>query len=130
MRKPASAAALIPQIFNMLVELHVVGTRFRRDDGRSLAPSSTTPKIASSTFSFETMPSSTRMCKMKPLSSRRASVAGWTQSALTISLLRRLPIDKALAVPCRLQIVENGNPDPNAVVPLRVEIDLAKGHTV
>jgi hypothetical protein len=67
---------------------------------------------------------------MKPSSSRRASVAGWTRSALTISPLRRLPIRKTLALACRLQIMEDDDPDPNTVVPLRVEIDLAKGRTV
>ena len=30
----------------------------------------------------------------------------------------------------RLTVIEDGNPDPNALVPQRVEIDLAEGRTV
>src|SRR5215469_12467720 len=37
---------------------------------------------------------------------------------------------QTLALACRLRIIEDGNPDPNALVPQRVEIDLAEGRTV
>lgn len=36
---------------------------------------------------------------------------------------------QTLALACRLQIIEDGNPDPNALVPQRVEVDLAEGRT-
>ena len=37
---------------------------------------------------------------------------------------------QTLALGHRLQVVEDGNPDPNALLPQRVEIDLAEGRTV
>jgi aconitate decarboxylase len=37
---------------------------------------------------------------------------------------------QTLALARRLQIIDDGNPDPNALVPQRVEIDLADGRTV
>ena len=37
---------------------------------------------------------------------------------------------KTLALARRLQVVEDDNPDPNALLPQRVEIDLAEGRTV
>jgi aconitate decarboxylase len=37
---------------------------------------------------------------------------------------------QTLALARRLQIIEDDNPDPNALVPQRVEIDLAEGRTV
>jgi aconitate decarboxylase len=37
---------------------------------------------------------------------------------------------QTLALARRLQIIEAGNPDPNALVPQRVEIDLAGGRTI
>ena len=36
----------------------------------------------------------------------------------------------ALSLARRLRIIEDGNPDPNALLPQRVEIDLAEGRTV
>jgi aconitate decarboxylase len=35
-----------------------------------------------------------------------------------------------LALADRLQIIEDGNPDPNALLPQRVEVDLADGRTL
>jgi aconitate decarboxylase len=37
---------------------------------------------------------------------------------------------QTLALARRLQIIEDGNPDPNALIPQRVEIDLVEGGTV
>jgi 2-methylcitrate dehydratase PrpD len=37
---------------------------------------------------------------------------------------------QTLALARRLQIIDDSNPDPNALVPQRVEIDLADGRTV
>jgi aconitate decarboxylase len=37
---------------------------------------------------------------------------------------------QTLALAHRLQVVEDDNPDPNALLPQRVEIDLAQGRTV
>jgi len=55
---------------------------------------------------------------------RRATVAldDFTGAALVDSV--------TLALARRLSVVDDGNPDPNALIPQRVEIDLADGRTV
>src|SRR5262245_1839852 len=61
------------------------------------------------------------------------SACAAARSALTTSpprhsVIRRRSPSPALAR--RLQVVEDDNPDPNALLPQRVEIDLAEGRTV
>ena len=67
-----------------------------------------------------------RLCL--PMSARCAS--GAARSGSTISPRPARADPDTLALAGRLGVIEDGNPDPNALAPARVELDLADGRTV
>ena len=58
------------------------------------------------------------------------AVSQRTGDALQDFTAEALTDPQTLALADRLQVVEDGNPDPNALLPQRVEVDLAGGHTI
>jgi 2-methylcitrate dehydratase PrpD len=69
-----------------------------------------------------------------PVNDRHEAAAAARLRRGTVSLddftAEALGDPQPLALAHRLQVVEDDNPDPNALIPQRVEIDLAEGRTV